>query len=179
MNLATALAAAAIRPHHTVKLAPDEFCARYARRPKSDVAIGVRPISERDSMTASAEAHKAAEKSELTGSALAERYNELCACNALAFALTDPNNAGKAYFEGGGEEIARALLPRTIDRLLGELEMAIVASSPLRPEATEDDLAALRERLADAEAIARLPGPKARRVRQWLRFCLDEIDGGV
>lgn len=168
-------ARAAQRPaDHIVVLSPSAFCDTYQGRPASDVAVGLRRLSEREAMTCMAEARKEAAAGERRGEAAEERFSEALLCWTIGYAACDPNDVSKPYFARGDEEVRDALTPSGLRRLWDELEMLLAAESPLLAPVSDDDLAIAAIALTP-EALALLPSGKRLRVRRWLRFILDEV----
>src|SRR5574343_1746857 len=158
---------AAQRPaEHVVVLHPSAFCDPYRDRPGSDVAIGLRRISEREAMTSMAEARKEAASAYRKGEAAEERLNEAILCWTIGYAACDPNDVSKPYFARGDEEVRDALTPYGLRRLWDELEMLLAADSPLLAPLGDDELALLAVSLTP-QALALLPAGKQVRVRRW------------
>jgi hypothetical protein len=165
------------RPARTSLLRASAFQAEWERRPPGEVAVGIRCLSHEETMTCGAEAAKEAVANGRTGEEAVRRYNEALMAWALGYACCDPNNATLPYFDSGDASVRAALTPEAVAFLFGELELAHAAESPTRPEADDADLADLAVLLMTPEDWSHLPGPKARRVRRWLRYVLDEIRG--
>ena len=157
-----------------IVLPPQAFADAYSKRPQADVAVGLRRLSERETITALTEARKEGSDGGREGEAAIERLNEALLCWSLSFATCDPNDVSKPYFERADEEVREAFPPETLRRLWDELELLHAGGSLLLPEASDTDLAELTECLAEG-ALSALTPPKALRVRRWLRFCLDEL----
>jgi len=166
---------APLPPAATVLLPAKAWSSNYTARPRDEVALGLRCLSEADALTCEAEAAKEATAGGRSAEEAPERFNEALMVWAVASALCDPNDARKAYFEFGDADVRRAFPPETLKHLFHELELAHLASSPVRPEASEEDLLDLADRLTDPEPFARLTPARAARLRRLLRFCLDEL----
>lgn len=146
--------------------------------PTADVAVGLRLLSQAEVMTAKSEAEKEATARARSGEEIVDRYNAALLAWGLGYAVCDPNNAAQPYFKFGDESVRQQLTPDAARHLWDELERAQVAASPLRPAASDDDLAELALLLTDPDAWERLPSGDAARLRRWLHFCLDELSRG-
>lgn len=159
-----------VSPLETVVVKPSAWTSSYPKRPEGEVALGLRLPSERELLTAHAEATKEADGRPEPDHSF--RFQEALIAWTLGAALCDPNDAGKPYFQRGDEEIREAFPPETLRHLWHELERAQVAHSPVRPEITDEEARLLAQLLAQG-ALERAPAPRLRRL---LRFCLDELD---
>lgn len=149
-----------------VVLQPGAWSALYPKRPEAPVALGLRLPTERELLTAHAEATKEAQGRSDGGF----RFREALVCWTLAAALCDPNNAGQPYLERADEEVRDAFPDETLRHLWHELERLRIETSPTRPEITPEETRDLVE-LLDGDALDRADP----RVRRLLRFCLDEL----
>lgn len=153
-------------PPETVVLKASAWTSTYPKRPEGEVALGLRLPSERELLTAHAEAVKEAD-----GRAEPDRsfrFQEALICWTLGAALCDPNDADKPFFQRGDEEIREAFPPETLRHLWHELERAQLAHSPVRPEISDEEARELAQRLSQG-------APTSPRLRRLLRFCLDEL----
>lgn len=161
------------KPARVVVLEPSAWAQNA---PKTKVALGLRPLAQGELMTSQAEAWKEARSNGREGEAAEERFNEALLCWVVAFATTDPNDAGKPYFEFGNEQVREQLHSDTIRRLWDELELAKAATSPLLPAATDEELAELGALLCGEAPLEGLDPAKALRVRRWARVLLEHLD---
>lgn len=161
-------------PAGVVVLAPSAWVATYKKRPGGEVALGLRLPSEAELTTAHAQASEEAGQRGRTGEARSWRFNEALLCWTLAAALCDPNDAAKPYFERADEEVREAFHDETLRHLWHELERLRLETSPVRKEATDQELLDLATMLSDG-AVARLSATDGARVRRLLRFVLEEL----
>ena len=122
-------------------------------------------------MTAKAEAAREASSRGLS----TDRYGEALVAWVVGFSACDPNDASKPFFQRGDEEARQRLTPEALRCLWDETEMAHLETSPLRPEASDVDLAELALTMTDPGAWERLSRGDAARLRRLLRFCLEEL----
>lgn len=153
-------------PTTTVVLKPEAWSSGYAKRPSGEVALGLRLLSERELLTAHAEATKEAEGRPQPDRT--NRFENALVCWALAYALCDPNDARKPYFARGDEEVRDAFPPETLRHLWHELERLKIELSPVRPLLSAEEAEELAQHLTQKL-------PTNPRVLRLLRFCLDEI----
>lgn len=164
------------KPLRIVTLEPSAW---VLRPPKGKVALGLRSLSQSETMTAQAEAWKEALAGGREGEAAEERHNEALLCWVVGFAATDPNDADKPYFEFGDTDVRERLTSAAIRRLWDELELAVAGVSPLIHPATDEELGDLGALLCGESPLAPLDPAQALRVRRWARVLLDllESDG--
>jgi len=175
MKASAAARSDAVRPDRVVVLQPHHFNSRWPRRPAGEVAIGLRILGEDDTLLATTEAANEATSGDRREEVQQHRFDEALACWTVGLAATNPNDAGEPWFETGSALVKVALTPAAIAHLLHELELAIVAASPTRPEISPEEQDDLSFLLADPGALSHLGVAQARRVRRWLRYCLDEM----
>lgn len=162
----------ALHPARIVTLPPSSWVALDGA-PTGEIAVGIRCLSQQEIMTAKAEATK--EAAARGGGGRGERYNEALLAWTVGFSVCDPNDASKPFFRLGDEDARRRLTPEALRRLWDETEMAHLETSPLRPEASDTDLAELALTLTDPGAWERLSPGDAVRLRRLLRFALEEL----
>jgi hypothetical protein len=170
-------ASAARAPIRVVVLKPDAFVATWENRPTTEVAIGIRCLSEPETLTAVHQARTVAEQNGRTGDAAIERYNEELMLWTVGFAACDPNDATAQWFELDGDAVKMFATPATIRHLFNELELAVVEASPIRRGANDGEISQLSKVLGDPAAFIGVPGPRATRIRQWLLICLQDLTG--
>lgn len=162
-------ASTALPPPRTMRLEPGDFAGTYARRPTSDIMVGLRVYSEADCRTAEAEADK---------QTTPEAANQVLLGIAVARALCDPNdvNAPHPTFPLAEDIVPIALTPRAIKRIFDEVERLHVDQSPGFPEATDEDLVELAGALLPEKPFAALSPIEQKRCRRYVRFVLDALE---
>lgn len=167
------------KPPRTVVIPLSAFVDAWPNKPKSEVAVGLRILSEQDLQTARAMAARYAEDllmSEDGGCtdelSRVEAFNDALMRWAIACAVTDPNNAAVPFFVGGDDVVRVALSSQGVRYLWDHLERVHLELSPVVAEASDEDL----ERLAGTlHRVGALPKVTQRRLRKLLGFCLSEM----
>lgn len=163
-----------------VVLSPSAFAPKWARKPKTDVAIGIRPIAQEDVMASvAAAAEETAQVSGIGADEARQHYEEALMAHVVAAACCDVNDAGKHYWECGADEAREALTPGAVRRLFDELELVTIETGVARPEATEperEQLARLLRGRRWRSFAANAPAGKLQRMLKIIRFALDEIE---
>ena len=135
-------------PTTTITLRPDHWAQSYEKRPRYDLACGLRRLSARDVETAERVAAHAVVDTPIDG--IVERYNNKLMAFAVALAHCDPNDTSRPLAElgmRGDDEIEERLTPETVRWLYDRLE-DLHAEGPLTPPATDDNVAELASLLA-------------------------------
>jgi len=165
-----------------VVLSPGAFADDWPGKPRVDVAIGLRLISEGDKETARTEATRQAmrfyegrELECLDDVARDEAYNDGLMRYAVARATCNPNDLAQPYFEQAEDMVRIALTPEGVGRLWDELVIlhkgSGVSLAPLEDERIGDLVAALK-----SGALRLLtPGSQAE-VRKLLAYALDKLE---
>lgn len=146
------------------------WASSYEKKPAMAVNLGIRLPSDADLSYARSIARERDEKQ--PGN---EKRNLINA--TVAAVLCDPENAAEPHdlFQFPDDQILTALQPSTIQAIFDEVERLMVDTSPISPEATDEQIVSLMGALADGELDelqARDPG-KAASARRYLNHCLD------
>ena len=171
---------AAQKPARVVVISPAEFSDQADKRPETDIAVGLRRLSETSEQGAMVEAAKRARELWPEGSAnedLIAAANEALLCIVVARSLCDPNDVSRGHsaFPAAEDTLPKMLTSRAIRRLWDEIELMAIETSPLQPEATDEQLEALAVDLLTKPQELRLLGPaREKRVRRLLAFVADE-----
>jgi hypothetical protein len=181
MSAFSEIASTGKKPDHIVTLGPDAFATSWPHKPVKAVPVGLLFLSEGDCLTIRAEASKRATELHPNGPSvdpdwIDARNDELLAW-ALSRSLCKPTDATEAFFSDHGQDediITEALLPQTIRHLWDELERVTIASSPVRIEATDDEIDQLSDLLRSG-AIGNLVRTQQIRLRKLCSFMLDEL----
>lgn len=166
-------------PLRCVVLAPSAFADDYADKPTTEVAIGLRLLSQAKIQTARAEAARRAvelHRDDLEGQL--EAYNDVLMTLAVAYAACDPNNAAQEYFSLAEDTVPIALTPEGIRHVWHAIEKMHIEESPLSVVATDEDIRALFGRLA-AVGFDGVAKATEKRVRTLLAFCLSDLGGAL
>jgi hypothetical protein len=153
-----------------ISLSPSEFCDDFPGRPPSEEVFGLRSPSEADLQLAIEEAKRQPEEKQDTSFLVAIVSRCLC----------EPMDVMRAHriFPKPDLLVPRALKPLTIRRIWDELEKARVESSPIFPEATDEEAVRLAVAIEDGALTALdLSDPTAAsRCRRYLRFALEAME---
>lgn len=157
-----------------VELTPGDFASDWERRPVSPVPVGLRLPSDDDVQAARAQATKRVEALDCHDPETATAtWNDALMALAVARCLCDPRDVlGQPLVPIDEDNIGAALTPVAIRRLFDELERLQVEQSPLAPEATDEELHALRDAISTGEHVE-LTGADGRTFRRFARYCLD------
>ncbi len=167
------------QPMAIVKLGPADWCDTWPDRPATSVAVGLSAFSEANALTCLGEAVKAADdllpRAHHTDADWIDARNELMMLWAISCAMCDPNDATTTFMSSQDSgSVAQALKPETIRFMWDELEKAIIARSPVRNEATDEELAQLAEHLRSG-SIAKVAAGQQMRLRKMAAYMLDEL----
>lgn len=162
-----------------VTVPPSGFAASYRKRPQHPVKVGLRLLSEKESLDALGHAARDADRPDLKEESWAEVYSAALMCHVLAVACCDPANVEQSYFRDvPNHEIQQAFTPTTIRALWQRYETLQIESSPLTPEADADEAAELARMLTDG-GLAIVPRATKRLLHQALvelRAAIDAPD---
>lgn len=167
------------RPLAVVTIGPDDWSSTWPDRPAQSVAVGLSAFSEANAKTCIGEAVKSADEllpnaSHFDGDWIDAR-NEALILWVVSLSLCNPNEPKDTYLPSQDPDtVAEAFRPETIRHFWDELERATVARSPIRNEATNEELAELA-RLLTSGIVDSLATPQAQRLRKLCSFMLDEL----
>lgn len=164
------------KPAGFLVLEPAAFADDWHQKPDSSVAVGLSPLSEANIQIVKAEAARFARDAypdlDTDDPTLNEAFHDRMVTLAVAMATCSPNDAREPFFPCPEEEAPAAWRSATIRRLWDELERVTVATSPVTPEATAEDLAELPELLPYADKLSMKRGA---RLRKMLAYCIEEL----
>jgi hypothetical protein len=140
------------KPGRTIIIPPTAWAETWPKRPQSDVAAGLRRLSEWDLQLARAEAVKAVlelypEDEPFDSIERDHTFNDMLIVEAIAKALTDPNDVNKSYFEAPEDETREALTSDFLRKAYDELVAMQRTGSLSEPEITQAQAAALASQL--------------------------------
>lgn len=167
-----------IAPALVVNLSPNEFADEWKQKPRSDIAVGLRLLPSDEDQTAHRQAAKrAVEAHPKDHEAQEAEYTRNLKSWAVARCLCDPNDVKKphSFFPMAEDTVPLALTESAITRIFDEIERHHVNSSPLFPEANDDEVAALAGLLAREDPFGFLPQVQADRCRRYAHFILSEF----
>lgn len=179
MRFAEVQAAAASKPKH-ITVEPSFWPPTWDSRPRTNVVLGLRALSEADVGAADQQAQREAESlHESPGEPQTLAYNDALRRWCVARALCDPNDSSKPHplFQMAEDQIAHCWTPQGVRYVFEELERLILESGPLHPVATDEDVAELAALLLTGDALVSLDELQQRRARRLLAFVLEELRG--
>lgn len=153
------------------------FAEDWESRPRAPVCVGLRLMSDGDKSKARAEAEHLASELHSDGGELAiEAYNDALMRQIVALAICSPNDATipSELFPSAEEQVRVAITSEGAKLVFQEYLKYEVESSPIHPEATNDELVELAV-LIDTGVIQRLDKSRESIARTFLRYALDEI----
>ena len=165
-------------PPKTVVLDPLCFADTWPRRPKAAVCVGLRTISEAEKTTARAEAERLADElHDQRDANWLDAFNDALIRELVACAICSPNNINQPseILPMAEVEVRIALTSKGARRIFEDYLRLEVETSPLYPEATDEDIEALVEALGDVD-LGGFPAVQRAAIRRYLRFALDAIN---
>lgn len=164
-------------PGRTLVLQPWVFADTWERRPAEPVCIGLRLMSDGAKGRARTEASRIAlESHEADFEMYLDARNDLLVRLAVAHGICDPNDVTKPHplLPYAEDEVRDALSSRGARFIHDALYRYQVESSPLCPEATDEELDELMTAIDDG-TIDDLPRHRAALVRRFMGYALEEI----
>lgn len=160
-----------------VTLPPSAFADTWDKRPKGEVKVGLRLVS--DETLDNARASAAAAAWEVHGDTAPlgriEAYNETLVRTILAHACVKDDDVRAPFFGAIAESlVAVALTDAGVLALWEGYERLKVETSPLSPEATDSELQVLAVRLADGTFVGSVSERDRTVLRRLLRHVIDE-----
>lgn len=167
------------KPTSIIVLKPEHFASDYAEAPKSDIAVGVRTLSEKEMQQVAGEAAKEArlyhpDASTIDDGPFTLAYEDAIIKLAVGRCLTNPNDSRDPYFAAADEMVGMAFTAPTIRRVWDELEKTTLANSPIIEAATDDEIADMIELLQAGLVEKLMPAPQLR-LRKLLSFVHEEL----
>jgi hypothetical protein len=179
MRFGAVVAKIARKPDCIVVLRPSDFAFNWHKKPETEIALGLRTISEKDVQAAKGEASKEMIKMYGDGDTLRdpekawECWNDSFLAFAISRAACDPNNADAHYFQWGQDEARKALSSHALRRLWDEYEL-MARGTGERRQITDDELGVLASSLR-AGAVASLDNIAGRETRKHLAHVFDTL----
>lgn len=154
----------------TFTLRPMDYNDEFAGRPAEAVKLGLRNHTEQDYTDTIAQV----EASDTTN-----KDRDLMVA-LVCRAMCDPDDVTRAnpFFPRPDDIIAKALRPSTIRAIWDQIERTRIETSPIMPEATEEEIGTLLA-LLQTDRLVELDQSNpvvARRARRFLRYVLDDLD---
>lgn len=168
-------------PLRTIVFPRDGYSDNWGEKPHSDVAIGLRLLSESDIQCARAEASKqsamwyeAREGEAVDEESRTEAFNDSLIRFAVARGTCDPNNKSKGFFDLAEETVRLALTSEGARFIWDEIIRLHIGTGVNIRAILPEDVAVLA-RLLQRGSIDLLPPAKKLEVRKLLTHCLDAL----
>lgn len=176
---ATAKLGSKVAAPRTITLPPSVFASEWEKRPKLPVEVGIRTLSDGDEQTAIAEATKyAIQAFPDGGEGFVDSYNDALIRWIVARGICSPLDVNTPSFvlELPDEELVRQVFTRAGTRYVFDaIERLQLETSPIFPEANDDEISDLAAMLSRDEPLDPLVGTDAARARRLLAFVLYEL----
>jgi len=161
----------------TIVLQPHDFASDWAQRPKEPICCGLRVLSADAEDSAKEQARKKAIETDTDDvQAELEKQYLIFYC---AMALCDPNDVERHCepFDMASDQLPAALTSSALLRIYDTAERLKIETSPLFPEAANEDLDELAGELLGGalQDLEKVDSRKAARVRRYARFILDDL----
>ena len=161
----------------TVVLGQDELAHTWEGRPSGEVCLGIRLPSVGDKELILKEALERVVKAEtLADNDAQDTFDRYQVELFVARSICDPNDVGRSHplFPAPDLQVTRCFTERALKRVFDECEKLAIESSPISPEATDDEVELLCTAL-NADSLGGLEPHREARVRRFLWFVLDEL----
>lgn len=152
---------------------PEHWASVFKERPLAPVKVGIRLLGDADITYAQAIAKEIVENRPGDAS----RAHVIA---AVATCICNPGDSSLAHemFQAPEEDVPQKLRHETIQAIFDELERATIATSPVYPEADDEEAIGLAESIV-VGALQKLDAAdsaRASRVRRYIHFILEELD---
>ena len=170
------------KPRATILVPESAWADTWENRPREQVLIGLRTMSDAEKTDATGDARRHAEKiGDVPSDAIAatlwlDAYNDFMMRRTIARSTCDPNDIHAGAYEFGGapeELVADRLSTSGVKFLFDAIERFELSQDLSRNEATDEEIAALAGRVAD---LVRIHPARQSRVRRLLHFCITELE---
>lgn len=172
-------------PAAIVRVPVSAWASSWRDRPLEEETIGVRPLTEGDVVFARSEAARIALGAhpvppEGTPDVFADErnaaFNDALLRMGASRGTCDPTDASQPWGgwgrHGGDVLVLEALTVEGARLLWDAIERVTIDTSPVMPQATDEEITELAEKAA--RATQRMPAGRAARLRRLLRFALNE-----
>lgn len=168
----------AVPPPRVVVMPVSGFAPSWGMRPECDCRIGIRLPSQEDTETIEVEAMKDMREAYASGEdAAVLAYNQSKLLNLVAMCICSPEDVTLPHelFPAPNATLPSALTPKAIRRLFDEIERLQIDTSPIFLEATDEEVATLRELLGTSRLgnLSTSDPVNHSRIRRYVAFCLE------
>lgn len=176
-----------LQPPSTIVVSPNAWSSTWAKRPKEDVCLGLRFVSDRELEDAHIEAYKRAERlfpahkeSEAAKELFAASFTGTLMRWVVARGTCDPNDVTQLWelWADAAEDIAveMALTDHGVQFIYDAWERMRIAADIAMPVASDDDISLLSELAKRLPTLAGQSRAREQRCRRLLRFVLEELE---
>lgn len=151
-------------------------------RPTDIVEVGLRPVSQDALARARSDAAKTAWRrhpEDDDGDCRVDAFNDALVVSALAYAVCQPSDVTRPLWTAQELAIEAALTPEAQRRLWQELELLHIGSSPVMPEATDEEIGTLARALLDGSFWQEMDLKKACRAKRLIAHLFEEAELSV
>jgi hypothetical protein len=151
-----------IKPPKILVLPPSAFADEWGDKRSTEVAMGLRLVSQGELETGRKEAEREATGfyAELRGTPIpadphvaTDIFNDAIVMHVVACGTCDPNDVTRPYFRAAPDTVRVALTPDGARRIYDEIMLLHKGMSPGYPQASDAEAAALGRRLAHGETL--------------------------
>ncbi len=164
-------------PGRILKLEPWVFADDWSGKPKDAVVVGLRLMSDGDKSKARSAAEAMAFELHAKGGVNAmDAFNDHLVRQCAALGICSPNDAEQPaeILPAAEEQVGAALTTRGARFIFDAIHRYEVESSPLNPEATDEELVELQQ-LIEGGALGDLGAEGEATARRFLRYVLDDL----
>ncbi len=143
--------------------------------------MGIRLPGQEDADSIEIEALKAMRAAIVDGDDAALRaYNEAKLIGVVATCISDPEDISQPHplFETPDALLRLSLTPQGLRFIFDEIERLQIETSPIFPEASDDDVALFVRMIQEGALADSLDPTKAPRVRRYIATCLEILTNG-
>lgn len=164
-------------PERHVILKPNSFADDWQSRPKEDVALGLRRVSDADIQTARAEAAKFAIDMHDDEEGRYEAFSDALMRWLIIRGTCDANDirVNHPLFDGSEENVRNALTKEAIRYTWDHVDRFHAETGPLIPEASDEDFLTLASYLQTPELLEVMSTANRKRFRKFVTFMLEDI----
>jgi hypothetical protein len=165
-------------PLRHVVLHLDAFADDWREKPEGgEIALGLRKVSDADAQTARAEAAKFATDMHDDQQGQIESFNDALMRWLVVRGTCDANDVTKnaPLFDGSEENVRNALTSKAIRYIWDEIDRFHVETSPLVSAASDEDMVAFSNIVAQVDLLNQMSSGAALRIRKLVSFCLTEM----
>lgn len=166
-----------IAPGRTLVLKPSVFADEWADKPREDVCVGLRLMSEEQKFTARRDSDEfARELHPKGGGNQIDAFNDALMRQLVAFGLCDPNDVSRPWegMDTPENDVQFALTSQGVVFIYQAIRLYEIESGAAHREITNDEFPMLFEEL-EIGTLDSLPSGRQGELRRLLGYVLDEL----